>query len=160
MTDDLGFSDIGCYGSEYFETPRLDELARTGIRFNYCYSEPVCTSSRVKIMTGRDGIRNYVAFGVLDPKEITFGTMMKKAGYATAVWGEPHATEAMDDGTLLIWRDYAGVYSGTVMPVVICERQLAVDANGSIDGWRWRGDACESLHRDRDSEHPLQARRR
>ncbi len=82
------------------------------------------------------------------------------AGYATALWGEPHATEHFDDGTLMIWRDYAGVYSGTVLPVVICERQLAIDANGSVSGWRWRGDACESLHRDRIDGHPLQARRR
>ncbi len=82
------------------------------------------------------------------------------AGYATAIWGEPHATEDFADGTLMIWRDYAGIYSGTVMQVVICERQLAVDADGSISGWRWRGDACESLYRDRVAGHPLQARRR
>ena len=57
-------------------------------RFNHCYSQPVCTSSRVKIMTGRDGIRNYVQFGTLDKDEITFAHMMKAAGYATAVVGK------------------------------------------------------------------------
>lgn len=82
------------------------------------------------------------------------------AGYATAIWGEPHATETLGDGTLMVWRDYAGAYTETVLPVVICERQLAVDAAGSISGWRWRGDACESLYRDRAAIHPLQARQR
>ena len=88
MADDIAFDNIGCYGSDYFKTPRLDELARTGIKFNHCYSEPVCTASRVKIMTGRDNIRNYTQFGQLDPNEKTFGSMMKEAGYATAIAGK------------------------------------------------------------------------
>ena len=88
MADDSAADNYGCYGSKFFKTPRLDALAAGGAKFNKWYSEPVCTSSRVKIMTGRDGIRNYVAFGTLDRDEITFGTMMKKAGYATAVAGK------------------------------------------------------------------------
>ena len=88
MADDSAADNYGCYGSTYFKTPTLDGLARTGAKFNHCYSEPVCTSSRVKIMTGRDGIRNYVAFGTLDKSETTFGTMMKDHGYATAVAGK------------------------------------------------------------------------
>jgi len=88
MADDSHADNYGCYGSKFFSTPRLDQLARTGVKFNYCYSEPVCTSSRVKIMTGRDGIRNYVQFGTLDKDEITFGNMMKEAGYSTAIAGK------------------------------------------------------------------------
>ena len=88
MADDSAADNYGCYGSKFFSTPRLDALARTGAKFNHCYSEPVCTSSRVKIMTGRDGIRNYVQFGTLDKDEITFGNMMKEAGYATAIAGK------------------------------------------------------------------------
>lgn len=88
MADDSAADNYGCYGSTFFSTPRLDALAASGAKFNHCYSEPVCTPSRVKIMTGRDGIRNYTAFGSLDRDEITFGTMMKKAGYATAVAGK------------------------------------------------------------------------
>ena len=88
MADDSHADNYSCYGSKFFSTPRLDELARTGAKFNHCYSEPVCTSSRVKIMTGRDGIRNYVQFGTLDKDEITFGNMMKEAGYATAIAGK------------------------------------------------------------------------
>ncbi|MFT7631716.1 MAG: arylsulfatase A [Mariniblastus sp.] len=88
MADDSAADNYGCYGSTFFKTPTLDALAKAGAKFNHCYSEPVCTSSRVKIMTGRDGIRNYVAFGSLDKSETTFGTMMKKHGYATAVAGK------------------------------------------------------------------------
>ena len=88
MADDSAVDNYGCYGSKFFSTPRLDALAKTGAMFNHCYSEPVCTSSRVKIMTGRDGIRNYVQFGTLDKDEITFAHMMKDAGYATAVAGK------------------------------------------------------------------------
>ncbi len=88
MADDSAADNYSCYGSKFFSTPRLDALARSGAKFNHCYSEPVCTSSRVKIMTGRDGIRNYVQFGTLDKDEITFGSMMKGAGYATAIAGK------------------------------------------------------------------------
>lgn len=88
MADDSAVDNYGCYGSTFFKTPRLDQLAQSGAKFNHCYSEPVCTPSRVKLMTGRDGIRNYVAFGTLDKSETTFGTMMKNAGYATAVAGK------------------------------------------------------------------------
>ena len=88
MADDIAYDNIGCYGSTHFKTPCLDELAKTGVKFNFCYSEPVCTASRVKIMTGRDNIRNYTVFGKLDPKEQTFGTMMQNAGYDTAIAGK------------------------------------------------------------------------
>ncbi|MDB4711637.1 MAG: sulfatase-like hydrolase/transferase [Verrucomicrobiales bacterium] len=88
MADDSAADNYGCYGSKFFSTPRLDALARTGAKFNHCYSEPVCTSSRVKIMTGRDGIRNYVQFGTLDKDEVTFGNMMKGANYETAIAGK------------------------------------------------------------------------
>ena len=88
MADDSAADNYGCYGNKFFSTPRLDSLARTGAKFNHCYSEPVCTSSRVKIMTGRDGIRNYVQFGTLDKDEITFGNMMKSANYETAIAGK------------------------------------------------------------------------
>ena len=88
MADDSAADNYGCYGSRFFRTPVLDHLAATGARFEHCYSEPVCTSSRVKIMTGRDGWRNYVRFGTLDKSETTFGNMLKSAGYKTAVAGK------------------------------------------------------------------------
>jgi arylsulfatase A len=59
MADDSAVDNYGPYGSEFFKTPNLDRLAETGVKFTNAYSTPVCTSSRVKIMTGRDNIRNY-----------------------------------------------------------------------------------------------------
>lgn len=115
MADDSAADNYGCYGSTFYSTPRLDALAAGGARFRHCYSEPVCTASRVKIMTGRDNIRNYVAFGSLDKSETTFGTMLKKAGYATAIagkWqlhGPPNGSLAPDCGfdTYCLW-NYPG----------------------------------------------------
>ena len=88
MADDLGYECLGCYGSESYQTPVLDELARTGMRFEHCYSQPLCTPSRVKIMTGQYNFRNYTNFGVLDPKQRTFGHLLQGCGYATCVVGK------------------------------------------------------------------------
>ncbi len=88
MADDLGFECLSCYGSLSYNTPVLDSLAANGVKFNRCYAQPLCTPSRVKIMTGRYNLRNYVQFGVLDPKEKTFAHLFKDAGYATCVAGK------------------------------------------------------------------------
>ena len=88
MADDIGQPVLGCYGGTSYKTPNLDRLAATGIRFNHCYSSPVCAPSRVKIMTGRYGFRNYKKWGHIPPEEITFGHVLKDAGYATALAGK------------------------------------------------------------------------
>jgi len=88
MADDLGYECLGCYGSKSYKTPVLDKLAATGMRFEHCYSQPLCTPSRVKIMTGKYNFRNYVNFGVLDPKQKTFGHLLRDCGYATCVVGK------------------------------------------------------------------------
>jgi arylsulfatase A-like enzyme len=88
MADDLGYECLGCYGGESYLTPNLDSLAETGIRFDHCYSQPLCTPSRVQIMTGRYNFRNYKMFGYLDLSELTFGHVFKKAGYQTCIAGK------------------------------------------------------------------------
>lgn len=88
MADDLGFEGLGCYGSSSYRTPQLDRLAKEGARFDYCYSQPLCTPTRVQIMTGRYYFRNYTQFGELKKGERTFGHMMQQAGYRTAVGGK------------------------------------------------------------------------
>ena len=88
MADDLGWETLGCYGGTAHRTPVLDELARTGARFNHCYSQPLCTPTRVQLMTGRYNFRNYIGFGVLKPGERTFGHMMQDAGYSTCAVGK------------------------------------------------------------------------
>ena len=88
MADDFGYECLGCNGSLSYKTPHLDALAATGVRFEHCHAQPLCTPSRVKIMTGRYNSRNYIRFGLLDPKETTFAHLLKKAGYATCIVGK------------------------------------------------------------------------
>lgn len=88
MADDLGIETLSCYGGESYKTPHLDKLAAEGMQFKNCYATPLCTPSRVQIMTGKYNFRNYLGFGLLDPKEITFGHLMKEAGYQTCVVGK------------------------------------------------------------------------
>ncbi len=88
MADDIGYECFGSYGGTSYRTPRLDALAERGMRFTHCYSQPLCTPSRVKIMTGQSNIRNYVSFSVLGPQEHTFGHLLRGAGYRTAVAGK------------------------------------------------------------------------
>jgi arylsulfatase A-like enzyme len=88
MVDDMGYECLSCNGSASYQTPFLDELARTGVRFNHCYSQPLCTPSRVQIMTGKYNHRNYTEFGQLRPGETTFGHLLQQAGYRTCVAGK------------------------------------------------------------------------
>ena len=88
MADDMGYECVGVNGSTEYQTPYIDGLAETGIRFTNCYSQPLCTPSRVKIMTGKYNFRNYEDFGYLNPKEKTFGNLLKNAGYATCIAGK------------------------------------------------------------------------
>ena len=88
MSDDVGVEAFGCYGGTSYETPRIDALAKEGARFRHCYSQPLCTPSRVKIMSGQSNLRNYVRFSVLAPDQVTFGHLLQRAGYRTAVVGK------------------------------------------------------------------------
>lgn len=88
MAEDIGAECFGSYGCESYATPRLDALARDGVCFTHCYSQPLCTPTRVQLMTGQSNARNYTAFGILDPRQPTLGPMLQRAGYATAVAGK------------------------------------------------------------------------
>jgi len=88
MADDMGYECLSSNGSLSYQTPVLDELAEGGIRFTRCFSQPLCTPSRVKIMTGKYNYRNYEKFGYLNPDEVTFGNIMKSAGYETCIAGK------------------------------------------------------------------------
>lgn len=88
MADDLGYETIGANGSLSYQTPALDRLASTGMRFTHAFSTPLCTPSRVQIMTGLYSHRNYTAFGMLDPDETTFAHALQDAGYATLAVGK------------------------------------------------------------------------
>ncbi len=88
MADDMGHECITAYGNREYNTPAIDKMAREGITFQHCYSQPLCTPSRVKIMTGKYNYRNYVEFGYLDRNDKTFGNLLKDAGYNTCIAGK------------------------------------------------------------------------
>lgn len=96
MADDMGFETLSSNGSETFKTPHLDQLAEKGARFEHAYSQPLCTPSRVQIMTGIYNVRNYVKFGTLDRSQTTFAHLLKKHGYATCIAGKWQLGQEVD----------------------------------------------------------------
>lgn len=88
MADDMGYECLGSYGCTEYATPVLDRLASEGLKFNNCHAQPLCTPSRVQIMTGRYNNRNYIGFGTLETSEVTFGNVLRQAGYATCIAGK------------------------------------------------------------------------
>jgi arylsulfatase A len=88
MADDVGREALGCYGGTSYKTPHLDALAAGGIRFDHCYSMPVCHPTRLTIMTGRYPFRNPAGWGRWPSGVETFAHVLKRAGYATAVAGK------------------------------------------------------------------------
>jgi arylsulfatase A len=88
LADDLGYETLQCNGGKSYNTPHLDKMAAEAARFTHCYSLPLCTPSRVQLMTGRYGFRNYKKFGVLDQHERTFGNLLRDNGYKTCIVGK------------------------------------------------------------------------
>lgn len=88
MADDLGYETLECNGGTSYHTPMLNKMAQEGMRFENAYATPLCTPTRVQLMTGKYNFRNYKRFGFLDPKEKTFAHMLKRAGYKTAIAGK------------------------------------------------------------------------
>lgn len=122
LMDDLGWRDLGCYGSSFYETPVLDKLAKEGALFTDAYAAcPVCSPTRASIMTGkypaRVGVTQYIGghtvgklcdvpyFYALPMQERTLATVLKENGYRTwhvgkwhlgkrATWPDRHGFEA------------------------------------------------------------------
>ncbi len=88
MSDDLGYEVLGANGGTSYQTPRLDELAQTGMRFENAHVMPLCTPTRVSLMTGKYNFRNYIGFGLIRPDEITVGHLLSNAGYNTCISGK------------------------------------------------------------------------
>ena len=88
LADDFGYECVRCNGGTSYQTPNLDALAASGVRFTHNYATPLCTPSRTQLMTGRYNFRNYVKFGEFDFKERTFAHVLKDAGYATCIAGK------------------------------------------------------------------------
>ena len=99
FTDDQGYQDLGCFGSPDIRTPRIDQMAKEGMRLTSFYSaNPVCSASRAALLTGCYPKRVLAEKTVLfprdreglNPAETTIADMFKEAGYATACVGKWH----------------------------------------------------------------------
>jgi arylsulfatase A len=101
LADDLGSAELGCYGNREYKTPNLDRLASEGLRLDTFYATPLCTPTRVCLMTGQYGFHSgYLSMfneAFKPPREspqreianhFTIGDLMKSAGYATALSGK------------------------------------------------------------------------
>ncbi|MGD1978153.1 MAG: sulfatase [Akkermansiaceae bacterium] len=114
LVDDLGWADLGCYGSTFYDTPNIDALAARGVRFTDAYATcHVCSPSRASILTGRYPARigltdwipgrrefdfqkliNAPNLQALPLREITLAEALKRRGYATGHYGKWHLGEA------------------------------------------------------------------
>ncbi len=111
LADDLGYTDVGCFGSKYYETPNIDRMAASGIRFTSGYTcGPNCAPTRAALLSGQYGPRTgvYTVGSIerfdwrsrplrpvdnvtqLPLDKITLAQSLKKAGYATAMFGKWH----------------------------------------------------------------------
>ena len=100
LADNVGYGDLGPYGGGELRgapTPRIDQLAREGLRLTQYLVEPGCTPSRAALMTGQYSIRNGLSLiivpgspNTLSKSAFTMGELFKGAGYATAIFGKWH----------------------------------------------------------------------
>ena len=115
LVDDMGYSDVGCFGSDYYETPHIDKLAEEGMKFTSAYAaSTVCSPTRASIMTGKYPGRLHITHAIpikgyarlkngtatpykdadytmnLPLEEVTIAEALKESGYATASFGKWH----------------------------------------------------------------------
>jgi arylsulfatase A len=141
MADDLGYGDLGCYGSDRIKTPAIDKMAREGLKFTDFHSNgAVCSPTRAALLTGRyqqrsgmEGVvyaRGETRQTGMDIKEITIADYLKKAGYRTGIVGKWHLGYRIDFNPIYQGFDYfRGYVSGNI------DYHSHADNTGVPDWW-------------------------
>jgi arylsulfatase A len=133
LADDMGWGDLGCYGST-IPTPHVDALAASGARLTDCHSaSAVCTPSRYALMTGRYAwrgpLKNFVLMGhgpaLIEPTRPTLGSVLRDAGYATGAFGKWHLG--------LGWRHRDGSVRDAFAPEARLHDDVETDFGRDID---------------------------
>ncbi|MDX1564147.1 MAG: sulfatase-like hydrolase/transferase [Phycisphaeraceae bacterium] len=141
MADDLGYGDLGCYGHPTIRTPRLDAMAKAGLKFTDFHSNgAVCSPTRAALLTGRYQQRSGIGGVVTAARhrhtglaidEVTFADVLKKNGYATAIYGKWHVGYAPKFNPIHQGFDrFIGFVSGNV------DYHSHIDQVGEIDWWK------------------------
>jgi len=147
MADDLGYGDIGCYGNKTIKTPNIDALAKGGMKFtDFHANAPVCSPTRAALLTGRYQQRSGIE-GVIYAKgptrqtgmaldEVTFAEVLKKAGYATGIFGKWHLGYNVEfNPAKQGFDEFRGYVSGNV------DYHSHIDGAGIQDWW----ENCEKV---------------
>ena len=157
MADDLGFSDLGCYGSE-ISTPTIDSLAKAGFVFSNFHSAPTCSPTRAMLLTGVDhhraGMGNMYEFlasapeqqgqpgyeGYLTNSVVTIAEVLKTVGYHTAIAGKWHLGRTLVpdqapvgrgfDQSWVLWSGWAQHYAPDRSKVFVDSDQLSTYPKG------------------------------
>lgn len=142
MADDLGYSDIGCFGNNVTKTPNLDKMAREGMLFSDCHSNgAVSTPTRTALLTGRyqqrAGLEGVILENIpehkiagLQPEEVTFANVLKDNGYRTAVVGKWHVGSMEKYNPLNHgFEKFVGFKTGNV------DYQSHLDTQADLDWW-------------------------
>lgn len=127
LIDDMGLTDLSCYGSKFYESPNIDQLAKDGVRFTHGYSAcTVCSPTRAALLTGKYPARLHITDWIpgherpkakmkipewqkfLPFEEITLAEQLKSAGYATASIGKWHLTPGLKVGDEAYYPDKHG----------------------------------------------------
>ncbi|MGA8116487.1 MAG: arylsulfatase [Actinocatenispora sp.] len=133
LADDMGWGDLGCYGSA-IPTPNIDRLAAEGARATNCHSaSAVCTPSRYALMTGRYAwrgpLKNFVLMGhgpaLIEPDRPTLASVLKAAGYTTGAFGKWHLG--------LGWRHRDGSVRSAFTPGARLHDDVATDFGRDVD---------------------------
>ena len=153
LADDLGYGDVSCYGATRIKTPNMDRLAQQGLRFTDAHStSATCTPARYALLTGQypwrkkgTGILPGDASLIIDPKQTTVPSMLRKAGYTTGAVGKWHLglgkgavdwNKEIKPGPREIGFDYSFIMpaTGDRVPCVYVEDQRVVglDPNDPI----------------------------